>query len=128
MGTDIGRYFRNDVCLGAASFEDAIYEPIGPKIFNAADPEWESLIVAHGLDFLGQESFRSETEIGLAVLDQIHGRRADEGGDEDVGRVAVDFLRRAHLADSALVEHGNPCARAHGPRLGLVAVYGVATS
>src|SRR5262249_56920150 len=68
MGADIGRDFRNNVCLGAAPFEDAIHEPIGPKIFDAADAEWESLIVARRLDFLGQASFRPEADVGLAVL------------------------------------------------------------
>ena len=34
-------------------------------------------------------------------LQQIHGRRADEAGDENIGRTVEEFQRRADLLDAA---------------------------
>ena len=47
-----------------------------------------------------------------------HVRRADEVGDESVGRVLVDVAGLADLFDAAVVEHGQPVAQ--GQRLVLV--------
>ena len=38
-------------------------------------------------------------------LDEVHGGGADEGGDEEVDRVAVQRLRRVDLLDLAVAHH-----------------------
>ena len=54
-------------------------------------------------------------EVGL---DEIHRRRADEPGDEEVARLLVENLRRVDLEDVAVSHHGDPLAERH--RLDLV--------
>src|SRR5688572_9134697 len=51
-------------------------------------------------------------------LDEVHRRRADERGDEDVLRAAVEHLRLVELDDPAVAHDGDPLAERH--RLGLV--------
>ena len=51
-------------------------------------------------------------------LQQVHRRRPDEPGDEHVGRVVVDLLRRAELLQPARRHHRDPVAERH--RLDLV--------
>ena len=53
-----------------------------------------------------------------APLDQVHLRGADEAGDEEVARLAVELHRRADLLDPAGVEHDDLVG--HGHRLDLV--------
>ncbi len=50
--------------------------------------------------------------------EEIHARRADEGGDELVGRVVVELERRADLGHPPPVEHDDLVGERH--RLGLV--------
>ena len=50
--------------------------------------------------------------------DDVHFRRADEGGDELGGRLVVKGVRSVHLDEDALVEHGDTIAHRH--RLDLV--------
>ena len=52
------------------------------------------------------------------AADEVHRRRADEAGDEQVGRIVVDLLRRADLADLAVLHHHDAIAQRH--RLDLV--------
>ena len=51
-------------------------------------------------------------------LDQVHGGRADEAGDEDVARLEVEALGRVDLQDLARAHHGDAAAEGH--RLDLV--------
>src|SRR5918996_4390055 len=44
---------------------------------------------------------------------EVHGRRADEPGDEDVHRVVVELLRRAHLLEEAVAHHRDAVAHRH---------------
>jgi len=50
--------------------------------------------------------------------DEIHRRRADEAGDEAVGRPLVELERRAHLLHHAVLHHHHAIAERH--RLDLV--------
>src|SRR5450759_6032448 len=50
--------------------------------------------------------------------EEVHRRRADETGDEVVGRRLVELFWRAHLLQHTLTHHGY--AVAHGHRLDLV--------
>ena len=52
------------------------------------------------------------------LRDDVHRRRADEGRDEAVGGVVVDFRRRSHLPHLPVVDDGDAVAHAH--RLDLV--------
>ena len=49
---------------------------------------------------------------------EVHGRRSDEAGDEQVDRVVVELLRAADLLQLPLAHHGDAVAERH--RLGLV--------
>ncbi len=45
---------------------------------------------------------------------EVHRRRADEAGDEDVGRVVVHVPRGVDLLEDAVLEHRDPVAHRHG--------------
>ena len=45
---------------------------------------------------------------------EIHGRRADEAGDELVGRLVVELERLAHLLHQAVLHHHDAVAERHG--------------
>ena len=47
-------------------------------------------------------------------LEEVHGRRADEAGDEEVGRPVVEFERRSDLLDHAIVHHHDLVGHGHG--------------
>src|SRR5690606_32705009 len=55
---------------------------------------------------------------GALGVDEVHGRRTDETGDEQVGGVVVQLLRGAHLLHPTGPHHHYPVAERH--RLGLV--------
>ena len=46
--------------------------------------------------------------------DEIHLRRADEAGDEEIGRAFVELQRRAVLFDAAGIEHDDLVGHRHG--------------
>ena len=48
------------------------------------------------------------------ALEKIHGGAAKETGDEEVGRLVVDFKRGGDLLDDAVLHHHNPFAHGHG--------------
>ena len=48
------------------------------------------------------------------ALEEIHRRRADEAGDELVVRTVVEFERRAHLLDDAVMHHHDLVGHGHG--------------
>ncbi|ENN87522.1 hypothetical protein RHSP_44117 [Rhizobium freirei PRF 81] len=52
--------------------------------------------------------------LGISALDEIHLRRADETGDEEIARAAIEFQRRTHLLDIAAVEHDDLVGHGHG--------------
>jgi hypothetical protein len=68
------------------------------------------------------ERHRHVREAHLSVgddgMDEVHGRRADEGGDKEVDRVAEEVLRCGALLQDAVAEHRDPLAERH--RLHLV--------
>ena len=45
---------------------------------------------------------------------QVHGRRTDEAGDEEVGRTVVQLERRADLLDRSVVQHHDAVGHGHG--------------
>jgi len=51
-----------------------------------------------------------DTAAGGSTSQQVHRRRTDEPGDEDVGGMVVDVLRRADLLQDTFREHGDPLA------------------
>src|SRR5260370_22690666 len=99
LGANIGRYFRDDMRLGAVAFEHAINQPIGAEILYASHAQGEVDRVAVSLHLARQESFRPEAEPCRAVIDEVHRWRADEGGNERVHRPAIELVRRANLDD-----------------------------
>ena len=58
------------------------------------------------------------TEVRAAVGEphraDVHRRRADEAGDERVGRRVVERARAVDLLQNAVQEHGDPVAHRHG--------------
>ena len=69
---------------------------------------------------------RSEDHAGAVVGrgQQVHGRRADEAGHEEVGRVAVQRVRLRDLLHDAVVEDGHALAHRHGLHLVVRHVHG----
>ena len=55
--------------------------------------------------------------LGRLALEQVHARRADEAGDEDIGRIVVDLERRADLLQHAMVHDGDAVGHGHGLEL-----------
>ena len=55
------------------------------------------------------------------AVEEVHRRRADEGGDEDVGGVVVQVLRRVDLHHEPIAKHADAAAHGHG--LALVVGY-----
>ena len=49
-----------------------------------------------------------------AAFEEVHGRRAEEAGDEEVGRFVVDRARRADLLKDAGAQDGEAIAEEHG--------------
>src|SRR6266850_7311144 len=48
------------------------------------------------------------------AADEVHGRRADETGDENIGWIVVDAVRRIDLLEPPLIQNGDPMAERHG--------------
>ena len=51
---------------------------------------------------------------GQLAVDEVHGRRANETGDELIGRLVVERDRLVDLLDMALVHDHDPVAHGHG--------------
>src|SRR5689334_23297262 len=114
----VGDVSRRKLCrdhlLRIETFQYAVNDPLGAEILRTVDAELElgeSRILDH---ILGQEILRSEPEIAAIARDDVHRRSADEGCDEAVGGVVVDFRRRPHLAHLPAVDDGDAVAHAHG--------------
>ncbi|MCY1507478.1 hypothetical protein D9M68_417550 [compost metagenome] len=59
--------------------------------------------------------FRAKAQGRLALaLNEVHGRRPDEGCHEGVGRTFVDFLRGADLVDAPVVQDDDAVAQGQG--------------
>ena len=67
---------------------------------------------------LGDRGAELDAALGQVGREQVHGRAADEAGDEHVRRLLVQVARGADLLQDAVLEHRD--AVAHGERLGLV--------
>ena len=74
-------------------------------------PEYDSAMYCH-------KKMKTNEETSLAVLKEVHLRRADEAGDEEVCRMVEDLLRRADLLDEAVAHDDDAVAERHC--LGLV--------
>ena len=55
----------------------------------------------------------SSTDCRDLDLDEVHARRADEAGDEQVGRAVIELKRAADLLDDSRLEHDDPIAERH---------------
>ena len=73
---------------------------------------------APGLGERHAEAREQHGVIGERRVDEVHRRRADERGDEEVPRLAIEHLRRVDLLHGAVAHHGH--ARAERHRLDLV--------
>ena len=61
---------------------------------------------------------RASLTVATRTAEEIHLRRADEAGDEAIGRMVVELERRADLLDAPAAQHDDPVG--HGHRLDLV--------
>ena len=93
-----------------------------------ADGDAAVVLRDHGFDGLARE-----LDAGLAGMSdvavngkgaQVHGRGADEAGDEDVGGVVVQLARGAHLLQVAVLEHGDTVTHRQGLSLVVGDVHG----
>src|SRR5215831_15658379 len=112
------RQFRGDRLFRVEALDHAIDDSLRAEILGTVDAELEfgeSLTVDH---VLGQEILRPESEIAAVARNDIHRRRTDEGRDEAVGGVVVDFRRRPYLSHLPAFDHRNAVAHAH--RLDLI--------
>src|SRR3984957_8939889 len=97
---------RVDECVGAKVLGEAnLRRPLagGRRYVSMFGPNADRLRAALG---------------GGRALDQVHGRRADEAGDEQPVGPVVEIERRADLSDRAAVKHHDLIG--HGHRLDLI--------
>ena len=59
----------------------------------------------------------TESDDYVAELDQVHGRRAEKGGDERVGRIVIDFGGCAKLMHDTFIQHHDAVTHGHGLHL-----------
>ena len=94
-------------------------EPVADLAVRLAQPPPRAWRGSGGVAPSGPRSMTSAAvALGGTALEQVHARRADEAGDEDVGRVVVDLERRADLLQHAMIHHRDAVGHRH--RLELV--------
>src|SRR3954468_17572243 len=75
-------------------------------------------LVGGGLESLAVDGDHAVAELHTAVgdrdLDEVHRRRADEAGDEEVRRAVVHVARGVDLLEQTVLEHGHAVAHRHG--------------
>ena len=112
---------------------------VGAELLDDVDLDREAVAVGRDLDVLGAHADRDlaavarpssvavdrddrgaelDAAVGEVGLEQVHGRGADEAGDEHVVRAVVQVARGADLLQEAVLEHRD--AVTHGEGLGLV--------
>ncbi len=112
----VGRMRLEEMVSDRQKFADLVKEN--------AEPDLAAFGACRGRDW--QREFGAVPQLDPALRTaahqgrrhQVHLRRADELGDEDVGRVVVEFQRGADLLDAAAVEHDDALRQRH--RLDLV--------
>src|SRR5262245_42560423 len=105
---------NNFLSVGAPSDHAARQDKLRAQVLRVLHAELEIHFGAV-LDLVGEtEVLGTETDDHIIVLDQIHGRRAQEGGHEGVRGVIVDFFGRAQLPDITLVKYYDSVAHGHG--------------
>ncbi len=110
----MGRQLAHDFQLRRKIVEPAVEDALRAQVLDPADAEGEVRQLAAVQQLPGQEMLRPEAQDRAVALDQVHGRRAEEGRDEGVGRIVVGLGGRPDLTDLAVVDHGDAIAHAHG--------------
>src|SRR6266852_2474790 len=118
MSANVGRDLRDQTRFRRTTIDQAIDQAVSTEVLDAGDAERKIDVVAVRFNLFWQERLWPETDPSVAVLYQVHRRRSNERGGEDIRRTAIDFVRGADLADTALVEDGDAVAQTH--RLGLI--------
>src|SRR3982074_872086 len=107
MSANVRRDLRDQTRFRRTAIDQAIDQAVSTEVLDAGDAERKVDVVAVRFNLFRQERFRPESDPGLAVLDQVHRRRSNESGRKDIRRIAIDFMRRADLADPALVKNSD---------------------
>src|SRR5918996_4186606 len=106
--------------LGSETRGGRVDVPVAREVLDAVnlhiDLEQVVPVATHRLD--RQAVLRPEAEEVVAAVDEVHGRGADEGRNESVGRVGVHLLGRSDLADLTVENDHDAVAQTH--RLDLV--------
>src|SRR5207249_1600083 len=71
--------------------DGAIGQPVRAEVFNPFDAEPELHDVVLGQELRGQEDLGAEADDRIVLLEEVHGRDADEPGNERVGWLVVDL-------------------------------------
>ena len=101
---------------GAALFSYvAVYQPFCAEILEPGDLKG----IRHHFAGVPQKisrkkGLRSEAGQEISLLDQVHRRRTDKGGNERVSRPLVYLGRGPDLTNPALIHNNNSVAKPHG--------------
>src|ERR1700682_5424668 len=115
---NVRRDLRDQPRFGRAAIDQAIDQAVSTEVLDTGDAERKVDVVAVRFNLFRQKRLWPESDPGFAVLDQVHRRRSYKSGGKDIRRIAIDFVRGADLADTALVENSDAVAQTH--RLGLI--------
>src|SRR4051812_27394865 len=83
------------------------------QIFDVVDAELETHTAVH-CSIAGPEVLWPETHNDVAVLDQVHRRRAEECRDKSVRWIVVDLFGAGDLAHDTFVQDDDAIAHRHG--------------
>src|SRR5262249_7714439 len=100
------------LAVEAGPLDLAVDDPLRAEVLDVGQAQGERH--QHLLRGQRHEVLRAEPHDRLAVLDEVHGRGAEERGHERVGGVVVDVGGRADLPHHALVQHHDAVAHGHG--------------
>ena len=90
---------RDHMGFQSPPLQHAINQSVGTRYSTRVTRNGKATFSPTWLDSRAAERIPAGSQDRFTVLYQVHRRRADEGRDEGVGRVDVDFLRSTDLAE-----------------------------
>jgi len=107
MGT--GRESRHNFCLT----DLAVQQSFRTEKFLSMDGEGKTHKLICPVRSSWHEMLRAKADQLAVVFNKVHGRSAEECGDERIRGIFVDVTRSSDLPDSALIDHRNAISHTH---------------